>query len=180
MRRFRTLLGCLLAFTGQAALSLILTADTIAAPIQDKRTDPSAPQNSKDPFKGGMFGNGRATDGTLLGIESFDTPNGQHVGVTTGRFSSSEAAQKHLRQSIAGATTMLKDEPFKDKSGNVVGQRVVAHFEKTEKHQDFYVVTWTNGPEYYRVASKDLATALDEEKERNTAQDKAPSKGSTE
>src|SRR4249920_504715 len=111
MKRFRTLLGCFLVFTGQAALSLILTADTIAIPIQDKRTDPNAPQNSKDPFKGGMFGNGRATDGTLLGIESFDTPNGQHVGVTTGRFSSSEAAQKHLRQSIAGATTMLKDEP---------------------------------------------------------------------
>src|SRR4249919_1124812 len=101
MRRFRTLLGCLLAFTCQATLSLILTANTIAVPSQDKSTDPSASQNSKDPFKHGMFGSGRATDGTLLGIESFDTSNGQHVGVTTGRFSSSEAAQKQLKLSIA-------------------------------------------------------------------------------
>jgi hypothetical protein len=82
-------------------------------------------------------------------------------------------ALKRLRRKwgkwIDGATKIIEGKACKDGSGKVVGYRVIAYFAKTDKTDEYNAVAWTNDRQFYWLWSKNLETALTEEKRINTA-----------
>jgi hypothetical protein len=147
--------------------SLILLPATLPAEMpamqQSKDNDRRA-QRPADPFEHGMAGNATMADGTDLGFVLVDAPNGERVGIGTARFPSSEKAVKYLRQRAAGASKIISDQPYKDASGKIVGQRVIAQFSKTAKAPEHHAVIWTSGPEWHMITAKSLETVLTQEK----------------
>ena len=160
-RIWRTQLTCLLSVTGL----ITLKTSSVAGPNEASLVQDKNQGAAQDPFKGGFLGNGRAADGTMLGLASFDTPSGERVGVTTARFRSPKAARENLQAWTASAAKIIHEGPYKDTSGRVVGYRVIAQFAKTERQTEYHVVTWTSGREFYWVASNSLETVLAEEKD---------------
>lgn len=73
-----------------------------------------------------------------------------------------------MQKWITKATKIIEDKPYKNGSGKVVGYRAIAFFAETGKADEYYAVSWTNGRQCYWLWSKDLETALAEEKRINT------------
>ncbi len=161
-RIWRTALSLLFCVTFQSIMCAGLNQPF---PSQAKQNEQNTMQHDKadDPFKKGMMGDGNAFDGTRLSIVTFDTPSGERVAVTTGKFRSQEAAQEQLRQWTDRAK-IIQREPYKDAFGTVVGYRLIAQYAKTEQKGAYYAVTWTQDRELYWVASQALKTVLAEEK----------------
>ncbi|HEX3092236.1 MAG TPA: hypothetical protein VHW72_06415 [Candidatus Angelobacter sp.] len=158
-----------LAYASQMGLRLNLTGVALSLPSQDKQADQHSPPNAADSCGRYVF-DGRASDGTMLGMSSFCTSDGQYGGGrTSGIFASPQAAQKEMRKWIARATKIIEEKPYKNGSGKIVGYRAIAYFAKTDKTDEYHAVSWTNDRQFYWLWSMNLKNALAEEKRINTA-----------
>jgi predicted RecA/RadA family phage recombinase len=157
-----------LGHASQMRSHLPMTGVAVSLSSQDKQVDqhsPNAPESC-----GRYVFDGRASDGTMLGMSSFCTSDGRYGGGrTSGIFPSPQAAQKEMGKWIDGATKIIEGKACKDGSGKVVGYRVIAYFAKTDKTDEYNAVAWTNDRQFYWLWSKNLETALTEEKRINTA-----------
>lgn len=159
-----------LAYASQMGLQLNLTGVALSLSSQDKQVDQQSSTNAAKSCGSYVF-DGRASDGTVLGMSSFCTSDGQYGGGrTSGIFARPQAAQKEMRKWIARATKIIEKKPFKNGAGKVVGGfRAIAYFAKTDKTDEYYAVSWTNDRQFYWLWSKNLENALAEEKRINTA-----------
>ena len=158
-----------LGYASQMVLLLTLTGAALSLSSQDKQGDQHSSPNAPESCGRYVF-DGRASDGTMLGMSSFCTSDGRHGGGrTSGIFPSPQAAQKEMGKWIAEATRIIEGKACKDGSGKIVGYRVIAYFAKTDKTDEYHVVSWTNDRQFYWLWSKNLEAALAEEKRINTA-----------
>jgi predicted RecA/RadA family phage recombinase len=158
-----------LGYAIQMGFYLPLTGAALSLSSQDKQADQHSSPDAHESCGRYVF-NGRASDGTMLGMSSFCTSDGRYGGGrTSGIFSSPQAAQKEMGKWIAGATKIIEGKACKDGSGKVVGYRVIAYFAKTDKTDEYNAVAWTNDRQFYWLWSKNLENALTEEKRINTA-----------
>ena len=118
-----------------------------AQQLNSKNQDPS------EELKLVWMGDGRAKDGTMLGMRSYQTPSGLKVAITHGKFGSPDAAQNEFRIWLALAAKIVEQGHRKDESGAVVGERAVALFKDTDASTQLTAVLWTNGVDYYWVSS---------------------------
>lgn len=157
-----------LGYASQMGLHLTLTGVALSLFSQDKQADQHSSPNAAE--CGRYVFNGRASDGTMLGMSSFCTADGQYGGGrTSGIFANPQAAQKEMGKWIARATKIIEEKPYKNGSGKVVGYRAIAYFAKTDKTGEYHAVSWTTDRQFYWLWSKNLETALAEEKRINTA-----------
>jgi hypothetical protein len=155
----------------QMGLLLTLTGTALSLSSQDKQTDQHSSPNAPESCGQYVF-DGRASDGTVLGMSSFCTADGRYGGGrASGIFPSFRVAQKEMGKWIARATKIIEGKPCKDGSGKIVGYRVIAYFAKTDKTDEYHAVSWTNDRQFYWLWSKNLENALAEEKRISTAND---------
>ena len=158
-----------LGYASQMVLHLTLTGAALSLSSQDKQGDQhSSPKGAES--CGRYVFDGRASDGTMLGMSGFCSADGRHLGGrASGIFADPQAAQKEMGKWIAGATRIIEGKACKDGSGKIVGYRVIAYFAKTDKTDEYHVVAWTNDRQFYWLWSKNLEDALAEEKRINSA-----------
>ena len=77
-----------------------------------------------------------------------------------GTFQDRQKAHDELHYWLKSAKTISKREDSKDASGTVVGERAVAVVVDSSSHEEFFSVTWTNGPDAWWAESTCLSAAL--------------------
>jgi hypothetical protein len=160
------LIGCTILFAG-LHLSRALTLGVLT--IQKSNAEEGRHENNRvrEKLKSVWAGDGRASDGTLLELNSYETTGGIHVGVTRGKFSSPAAAQNELDLWAKHATKIMLREVRKDSSGQPIGVRAFGVFPSAKAHEEYNAVLWTDGGTYYWVSSPSLELALQIEEELN-------------
>jgi predicted RecA/RadA family phage recombinase len=129
-----------LGYASQMGLRLNLTGVALSLPRQDKQADQHSSSTAKS--CGRYVFDGRASDGTMLGMSSFCTSDGQYGGGrTSGIFASPQAARKEMRKWIVRAARIIEEKPYKNGSGKVVGFRAIAYFAKTDKTDEYHPVS---------------------------------------
>lgn len=104
---------------------------------------------SNESFKAVWMGDGKAQDGTFLSMATYETTSGERVAVTQGKFSSTQAAKEQLRRSLKKAARIIEDSAKVDHAPRKNGRRVVALFSKTDAHQSYHAIVWTDQNYYY-------------------------------
>jgi hypothetical protein len=110
-------------------------------------------------------GNGKASDGTFLEMNSYETPSGTRVGITRGKFPSPAAAQREFRHWLKQARRVIEERTNKDPSGHSIGLRAIGIFPSVEPQGENSAVLWTDGDKYFWVSSPSLELALQVEEE---------------
>lgn len=100
------------------------------------------------------------SDKTILGSTIYQGSKGTWVTVSHGKFSSPQAAKNVLAEVLKHATIVLERHSIIDSSGQLIGERVVALFPKVSSCLECHEIVWTEGRNYYRVASSSLQAAL--------------------
>ena len=121
--------------------------------------------NTHEKFKSVFSGNGKASDGTFLQLDSYETPNGTRVGVTRGEFTSPAAAERELRHWLKEARRVIEQRTNKDASGKPVGLRVIGIFPVVAPQGENKGILWTEGDKYFWVSSPSLELALQVEED---------------
>ena len=125
----------------------------------------TAKQNVHDKLKSVWAGNGRASDGTFLELNSYATSDGTRLSISRATFSSPSAAQKELNLWGKQATKIIERGVTKNSSGQAVGLRLRGKFPPPKPHEENNGILWTEGKEFFWVSSPSLELALQMEKE---------------
>jgi len=136
----------------------------MAAQLLDRgQSEHSHPKTQREWTLTGM-GEMDAHDGTELGFVTYTNRGG--IGVTTisGTFDSDEQAVAEVNHRIKDAKKGIEHSFLQDESGKTVGERVVVVFLGKSPEPDVHAVLWTNGRDFYEVASRSLSLALEREK----------------
>ena len=97
---------------------------------------------------------------TLLGVTKYEGSKGSWVTVTSGHYSSWEAAGSSLTKEVEQTTIVLERRSLTDSTGLPVGQRVVALFPGVQVCLECTEILWAYESEYYRVAASSMQVAL--------------------
>jgi hypothetical protein len=140
--------------------------------LQNTRTEEVLARNSDqephEKLRWVWAGDGRAADGTFLGLNSYETSGGTRVSITHGKFSSPTAAQKELGLWLKQATRIIERKVRKNPSGQPIGVRARGVFPSAKPHEEYSAILWTDGDKYYWVSSPSLELALQVEEELNS------------
>lgn len=120
-------------------------------------------QGSRNRLEDGWIGDGRASDGTLLGMGVYKTSKGIKVGFAHGEFPTVEAAQNERHIWLRNAARIVEKGLVRNDSGEIVGDRIVAYFPKTRGWDEFYAIAWISDREFHWVASPSFQIALETE-----------------
>lgn len=147
------------------------SAVTLVRPTTQKASDSERSRGAgeipREKLKSIWAGNGRASDGTFLEFDSYETGSGMRVAITRGEFSSSSAAQKELNRWLAQATRVLENRKSSGFSGQPDSLRALGIFPSVKAGEEYYAVIWTDSGKLYWVSSPSLELALQVEKELN-------------
>lgn len=100
------------------------------------------------------LGDGRAQDGTILGMRSYETTAGVKLSVIHGTFPSMESAQREFRAWLATAKRILEQQNSVDNPGRVAQERAVAIIAPTKgSSSEQTAVLWTAGVDFFWLSS---------------------------
>lgn len=108
-------------------------------------------------------GVGKASDGTRLAFRIYKKADGTGADIRYGTFASPASAQTQLRSWLKSPYKATRVEEKLDKSGKVIGERVIVSF-KDADGKDVTKVIWTEQSDYYEIGALSLTTALELEK----------------
>lgn len=115
--------------------------------LQQDRAPTSSPFGT---LKWVWAGDGRASDGTFLGMNIYETPDGTKVSITRGKLRSSKVAEKELKLWMK-STAIANKTSKRDDSGRIVGTRAEVSF-STATSKAFAIV-WTEGEKFVWISS---------------------------
>jgi hypothetical protein len=107
------------------------------------------------------LGNGRAGDGTELSVRVYKSSDGTRVTAAHGHFKSMAAAQAEWERELRQDGKILERGSRTNASGNVVGQRAIAHFSATSVLPERSAVLFTDNRDYYQISSSSMELAVD-------------------
>ena len=120
----------------------------------------------REKLKSIWAGNGRASDGTILALDSYETGSGMRVAITRGKFNSPRAAREELNRWLTQATSIMEHGRRKG-SPNQQDCRALGIFHSAKAGEEYYAVLWTDSANFYWVSSPSLELLLQVEKELN-------------
>jgi hypothetical protein len=95
-------------------------------------------------------GDARASDGTFLEMNDYETADGTQVGITRGTFKSSKAAEHELKLWLKSIAITTKT-PKRDDSGRIIGTRAEASFSTAGSKRS--VILWTERENFVWISS---------------------------
>lgn len=110
---------------------------------------------------------GRANDGTFLGMNAYETADGTKVSVTRGKLKSPKAAEKELKLWLKPTAIVTKTSK-RDDSGRIVGTRAEVSF-STATSKAFAIV-WTEGEKFVWISSFSMLLCRQIEAQMNSGQ----------
>src|SRR5258707_7296213 len=90
---------------------IVALTGIIIAMIPAKNTLAQRAISPSDKYKSTFTGDGRASDGTFLALNGYETANGDEFSVIKGKFKSAEAAQRELTIKLESASRILANSP---------------------------------------------------------------------
>src|ERR1700744_1162315 len=116
-----------------------------------------------EPFSEVSSGVGKAPDGTRLAFRVYKKADGTGADIRYGTFSSPASAQSQLRSWLKSPNKTAGVEKKLDKSGEVIGERVIVSFKDTDGKEVTKVIL-TVQSDYYEIGALSLSSALELEK----------------
>jgi len=150
-----------------ALLLCLLTINGTTLHNQDKVSRSAADSNRGNDLKWISAGDAKASDGTMLALNTYETAAGTRINVTSGEFKSRDAAEKEMELWLKPAKKLVTQEEKKDDSGHITGKRAIALFAREEPHFEYTAILWTYRARFYWVSSSSLADCLELEKKIN-------------
>lgn len=167
MLRSLPLFVCMVLLTPLSRSSAITLVRPPTQKASDSERSRGAGEIPRAKLKSIWAGNGRASDGTFLEFDSYETGSGMRVAITRGKFSSSSAAQSEIKRWLTRATRILESgmkSAFSDQEDSL---RALGIFPSVKAGEEYYAVLWTDSGKLYWVSSPSLELALQVEKELN-------------
>jgi hypothetical protein len=110
-------------------------------------------------FKLRATGMAIAADGTELSVRSYQGSSGTSMIIKYGSFETDDKAKAHLGRHKTDSTKIFVDEPKKDSSGKVIGQRVILAA-KDANGAEYKMLIWTQGRDCYQLESSSMPAIL--------------------
>lgn len=138
-----------------------LSCMAVQLPDRDGPEKPVSKMGKKWKMTG--IGQMKAHNAAELGFVSYQNQDGS-VTIIRGTFDSDKQAASELNDDVKNAKEVIEHSFRTDKSGKMVGERVVAVLIQKDPAANLQAVLWTEGPNYYEVVGDSLPVALEWEK----------------